>query len=128
MSDFRFMKLALSLGRRGQGRTWPNPAVGCVTFTVFDAVVTDGSNPAAVADTIVVPSPTASNAAPPAATVVGDELTLIGTSTVTVLAVGVTVVVNTPADGSLLVNVTGIGPSPALTDCCWSVNPVAPVE
>ncbi|MEP2920054.1 MAG: bifunctional diaminohydroxyphosphoribosylaminopyrimidine deaminase/5-amino-6-(5-phosphoribosylamino)uracil reductase RibD [Sulfitobacter sp.] len=24
------MKLALSLGRRGQGTTWPNPAVGCV--------------------------------------------------------------------------------------------------
>ncbi len=24
------MVLALSLGRRGQGRTWPNPAVGCV--------------------------------------------------------------------------------------------------
>lgn len=24
------MKLALSLGRRGQGATWPNPAVGCV--------------------------------------------------------------------------------------------------
>ncbi len=31
MSDpKRFMALALSLGRRGQGRTWPNPAVGCV--------------------------------------------------------------------------------------------------
>ena len=30
MSDNRFMALALSLGRRGQGRTWPNPAVGCV--------------------------------------------------------------------------------------------------
>jgi len=26
----RFMALALSLGRRGQGATWPNPAVGCV--------------------------------------------------------------------------------------------------
>lgn len=26
----RFMALALSLGRRGQGRVWPNPAVGCV--------------------------------------------------------------------------------------------------
>lgn len=24
------MRLALSLGRRGMGRTWPNPAVGCV--------------------------------------------------------------------------------------------------
>ncbi|WP_306113570.1 MULTISPECIES: bifunctional diaminohydroxyphosphoribosylaminopyrimidine deaminase/5-amino-6-(5-phosphoribosylamino)uracil reductase RibD [unclassified Roseovarius] len=28
--DERFMSLALMLGRRGQGRTWPNPAVGCV--------------------------------------------------------------------------------------------------
>ncbi|MEL6959588.1 MAG: bifunctional diaminohydroxyphosphoribosylaminopyrimidine deaminase/5-amino-6-(5-phosphoribosylamino)uracil reductase RibD [Pseudomonadota bacterium] len=28
--DHRFMGLALSLGRRGQGRVWPNPAVGCV--------------------------------------------------------------------------------------------------
>ena len=29
-SDARFMALALSLGRRGLGRVWPNPAVGCV--------------------------------------------------------------------------------------------------
>ena len=28
--DTRFMALALSLGRRGQGGVWPNPAVGCV--------------------------------------------------------------------------------------------------
>ncbi|WP_233192675.1 bifunctional diaminohydroxyphosphoribosylaminopyrimidine deaminase/5-amino-6-(5-phosphoribosylamino)uracil reductase RibD [Acidimangrovimonas sediminis] len=28
--DRRFMWLALTLGRRGQGRCWPNPAVGCV--------------------------------------------------------------------------------------------------
>lgn len=28
--DTRYMALALSLGRRGQGRVWPNPAVGCV--------------------------------------------------------------------------------------------------
>lgn len=28
--DRRFMALALALGRRGQGTTWPNPAVGCV--------------------------------------------------------------------------------------------------
>src|ERR1700722_6363804 len=27
-ADQRFMQLALTLGRRGQGRTWPNPAVG----------------------------------------------------------------------------------------------------
>lgn len=29
-ADQRFMALALSLGRRGLGRSWPNPAVGCV--------------------------------------------------------------------------------------------------
>ncbi len=29
-TDRRFMALALSLGRRGQGQVWPNPAVGCV--------------------------------------------------------------------------------------------------
>jgi diaminohydroxyphosphoribosylaminopyrimidine deaminase/5-amino-6-(5-phosphoribosylamino)uracil reductase len=29
-SDDRFMALALALGRRGLGRTWPNPAVGAV--------------------------------------------------------------------------------------------------
>jgi diaminohydroxyphosphoribosylaminopyrimidine deaminase/5-amino-6-(5-phosphoribosylamino)uracil reductase len=29
-TDIRWMRLALSLGRRGMGRTWPNPSVGCV--------------------------------------------------------------------------------------------------
>ncbi len=29
-SDTRYMRLALSLGRRGMGQTWPNPSVGCV--------------------------------------------------------------------------------------------------
>jgi diaminohydroxyphosphoribosylaminopyrimidine deaminase / 5-amino-6-(5-phosphoribosylamino)uracil reductase len=29
-ADLRFMQLALTLGRRGLGRTWPNPAVGAV--------------------------------------------------------------------------------------------------
>lgn len=29
-ADLRYMQLALSLGRRGLGRTWPNPAVGAV--------------------------------------------------------------------------------------------------
>ncbi|MEM7471324.1 MAG: bifunctional diaminohydroxyphosphoribosylaminopyrimidine deaminase/5-amino-6-(5-phosphoribosylamino)uracil reductase RibD [Pseudomonadota bacterium] len=28
--DARWMALALTLGRRGHGRVWPNPAVGCV--------------------------------------------------------------------------------------------------
>lgn len=36
-ADQRFMALALALGRRGQGRTWPNPAVGAVV--VQDGVV-----------------------------------------------------------------------------------------
>jgi diaminohydroxyphosphoribosylaminopyrimidine deaminase / 5-amino-6-(5-phosphoribosylamino)uracil reductase len=35
--DQRFMALALNLGRRGLGRTWPNPAVGAVI--VKDGVV-----------------------------------------------------------------------------------------
>ncbi len=36
-TDQRFMQLALTLGRRGQGRTWPNPAVGAVV--VKDGVI-----------------------------------------------------------------------------------------
>lgn len=35
--DHRFMQLALALGRRGQGWTWPNPAVGAVV--VKDGVI-----------------------------------------------------------------------------------------
>jgi diaminohydroxyphosphoribosylaminopyrimidine deaminase/5-amino-6-(5-phosphoribosylamino)uracil reductase len=35
--DERFMRLALALGRRGLGNTWPNPAVGCVI--VKDGVI-----------------------------------------------------------------------------------------
>lgn len=35
--DLRFMQLALSLGRRGLGQTWPNPSVGAVI--VKDGVV-----------------------------------------------------------------------------------------
>ena len=35
--DRRFMQLALTLGRRGQGRTWPNPAVGAVV--VKDGII-----------------------------------------------------------------------------------------
>src|SRR5215475_12190007 len=35
--DARFMALALALGRRGLGRTWPNPAVGAVM--VKDGIV-----------------------------------------------------------------------------------------
>jgi diaminohydroxyphosphoribosylaminopyrimidine deaminase/5-amino-6-(5-phosphoribosylamino)uracil reductase len=37
IDDTRFMELALRLGRRGFGRTWPNPAVGAVI--VKDGVI-----------------------------------------------------------------------------------------
>jgi diaminohydroxyphosphoribosylaminopyrimidine deaminase / 5-amino-6-(5-phosphoribosylamino)uracil reductase len=33
VTDARYMALALQLGRRGMGRVWPNPAVGCVIVT-----------------------------------------------------------------------------------------------
>ncbi|HEY7842877.1 MAG TPA: bifunctional diaminohydroxyphosphoribosylaminopyrimidine deaminase/5-amino-6-(5-phosphoribosylamino)uracil reductase RibD [Bradyrhizobium sp.] len=36
-ADRRFMQLALTLGRRGLGRTWPNPSVGAVV--VKDGVI-----------------------------------------------------------------------------------------
>ena len=36
-ADQRFMALALALGRRGLGRTWPNPAVGAIV--VKDGVI-----------------------------------------------------------------------------------------
>lgn len=36
-ADQRFMQLALTLGRRGLGRTWPNPAVGAIV--VKDGVI-----------------------------------------------------------------------------------------
>ncbi len=36
-ADQRFMQLALTLGRRGLGNTWPNPAVGAVL--VQDGVI-----------------------------------------------------------------------------------------
>src|ERR1700710_1393288 len=36
-ADQRFMALALALGRRGQGRTWPNPAVGAIV--VKDGII-----------------------------------------------------------------------------------------
>ena len=37
VDDDHFMQLALTLGRRGLGNTWPNPAVGAV-------VVKDGDS------------------------------------------------------------------------------------
>jgi diaminohydroxyphosphoribosylaminopyrimidine deaminase / 5-amino-6-(5-phosphoribosylamino)uracil reductase len=36
-ADLRFMRLAIALGRRGLGRVWPNPSVGCVI--VRDGVI-----------------------------------------------------------------------------------------
>ena len=47
--DRRFMALALSLGRRGMGRVWPNPNVGCVivagTRIVGRGRTADGGRP-----------------------------------------------------------------------------------
>ncbi len=40
-TDTRHMRAALALGRRGQGNTWPNPAVGCV-IVAGDRVVGRG--------------------------------------------------------------------------------------
>jgi len=37
--DRRFMQLALTLGARGLGRTWPNPAVGAVVVKIGRAHV-----------------------------------------------------------------------------------------
>jgi len=41
-ADQRFMQLALTLGRRGQGRTWPNPAVGAVVVRDDGVIVGRG--------------------------------------------------------------------------------------
>ena len=41
-ADQRFMALALTLGRRGLGNAWPNPAVGAVV--VKDGVVVGRGN------------------------------------------------------------------------------------
>jgi len=41
-ADHRFMQLALMLGRRGQGRTWPNPAVGAVVVNKDGVIVGRG--------------------------------------------------------------------------------------
>ena len=38
-----YMSVALSLGRRGLGKTWPNPSVGCVI--VDDGVVVGRGQP-----------------------------------------------------------------------------------
>ncbi|PJI92449.1 diaminohydroxyphosphoribosylaminopyrimidine deaminase/5-amino-6-(5-phosphoribosylamino)uracil reductase [Yoonia maricola] len=52
-TDERFMAVALMLGRRGMGRVWPNPAVGCVIVKdgqiVGRAWTADGGRPHAEA-------------------------------------------------------------------------------
>jgi diaminohydroxyphosphoribosylaminopyrimidine deaminase/5-amino-6-(5-phosphoribosylamino)uracil reductase len=52
-ADRRFMALALALGRRGLGRVWPNPAVGCVivqgTRVIGRGCTRDGGRPHAEA-------------------------------------------------------------------------------
>ena len=47
-ADQRFMQLALTLGRRGLGRTWPNPAVGAVVVKDGIIVGRGWTQPAAV--------------------------------------------------------------------------------
>jgi diaminohydroxyphosphoribosylaminopyrimidine deaminase/5-amino-6-(5-phosphoribosylamino)uracil reductase len=55
-ADQRYMQLALALGRRGQGRTWPNPAVGCVIVkdgrVIARGRTRDGGRPHAEADAL----------------------------------------------------------------------------
>lgn len=41
-TDLRWMQVALTLGQRGMGRTWPNPAVGCVLVSPEGRVVGRG--------------------------------------------------------------------------------------
>lgn len=54
--DARWMSLALSLGRRGMGRVWPNPAVGCVLVkdgrVVARGWTQDGGRPHAEAEAL----------------------------------------------------------------------------
>jgi hypothetical protein len=46
--DRRFMQLALTLGRRGQGRTWPNPPSARSWSRMASLSAAAGPNPAAV--------------------------------------------------------------------------------
>src|SRR4051795_10029787 len=43
--DARFMAVALTLGRRGLGRTWPNPTVGAVGAKMGSLWAEGGSSP-----------------------------------------------------------------------------------
>lgn len=52
-ADLRFMAMALTLGRQGHGRVWPNPSVGCVIVrdgrVIARARTADGGRPHAEA-------------------------------------------------------------------------------
>jgi diaminohydroxyphosphoribosylaminopyrimidine deaminase/5-amino-6-(5-phosphoribosylamino)uracil reductase len=52
--DGRFMSLALSLGRRGLGNTWPNPAVGAVVVRPGSAEVPVAEAPVAGTPAVIV--------------------------------------------------------------------------
>ena len=64
--DARFMALALSLGRRGLGRVWPNPAVGCVIVKdgriIGRAHTADGGRPHAETQALAQAGPAARGA------------------------------------------------------------------
>ncbi len=64
--DARWMALALSLGRRGMGRVWPNPAVGCVIVRdgrlVARGWTADGGRPHAEAVALTQAGPAARGA------------------------------------------------------------------
>jgi diaminohydroxyphosphoribosylaminopyrimidine deaminase / 5-amino-6-(5-phosphoribosylamino)uracil reductase len=65
-ADARFMALALSLGQRGMGRVWPNPAVGCV-IVAGDRIVgrgwtADGGRPHAETRALAQAGPAAQGA------------------------------------------------------------------
>lgn len=66
MTDTRFMDLALSLGRRGLGRVWPNPSVGCVIIRdgriVGRGRTADGGRPHAEVQALAMAGDTARGA------------------------------------------------------------------
>ncbi len=65
-ADQRFMALALSLGRQGLGRTWPNPSVGCVIVNAGRIVgrgrTADGGRPHAETQALAMAGPLARDA------------------------------------------------------------------
>ncbi|MEM6635630.1 MAG: bifunctional diaminohydroxyphosphoribosylaminopyrimidine deaminase/5-amino-6-(5-phosphoribosylamino)uracil reductase RibD [Pseudomonadota bacterium] len=66
-ADRRFMAMALALGRRGLGRVWPNPAVGCVLVSPKGRVVgrgwtAEGGRPHAEVQALVQAGPLADGA------------------------------------------------------------------